>query len=1020
MIGADGATEMFTDENGYACSIPLPFGTYIVRETTTPENYKPVRDFLVYITEHKPDEPQLWRVLLDEAFEAKLRIVKKDAETKQPVLIKNAEFKIYDLDREAYVEQVTTYPITVTHQSFFTDDQGYLVLPQNLKAGHYRIEEVQAPEGYLVNPEHYEITIDSGMPYQIDGASGDVIMEAVCEDHPVKGTLRMVKTGESLEGFDQGFLYGEQPLSGVEFQVFAAEDIYTADGQKDGTGNRIREYAAGELVETLVTDGEGNASLADLPLGAYRIVETRTLDGYVITEGEQTVTLAYADQDTPVVEQTAVFHNALQKARITAVKKDAENGAVLEGAVFGLYAKEDITAEGSLLVKADTLLGEAATDQDGRAVFDQNLPLGKYYIRELKAPAGYVTSDQTVEVTAEYQGQEIKTAEFLCEFENAPTTVSIKKTDLTTGTELEGARLTVLDSEGNEVDRWTTVKGEEHSIQRLTVGGVYTLREELAPYGYLRAEEITFTVEDTDQVQKVEMKDDVPTGMLVINKSGELLEEVSLPDAVGGWFTHLFGYLTGSLQDVTFEVYASEDILAADGESTHYKKDELVAAITTDETGHARLEGLPLGKYYIREKETAQGYVLDGEIREADLTYRDQDTEVVTYSTDWQNQRQKVEIEVLKTEKDSERAVEGTVFSLCAKEEITNAEGEVLMEAGTVIEEKATDPEGRLQFAADLPTGFAYYVKETAPAPGFTTEGEVQEIENEAQEMETRTERMESESTDRTAEKEVLSYALHFENAPTVLEFTKVSLTDGSEVEGAKLQVTDPDGTVVDEWISGKEPHSIRELEVGKTYRMTETLPAAGYVTAESIEFTVENTGEVQKVKMKDDVTKVEISKTDIAGKELPGAKLTIFNKEGEAVESWTSGSEPHYIEMLPIGEYTLHEETAPDGYLVAEDIRFEVWDTGEIQKVAMKDETKPDQPTEPEEPEQPKPEIPSPEVPKPETPKPKPPVETPKTGDRTELLLWAAIGGLALIGVIAPMVPCFRKRKEDGQGVRK
>ena len=89
---------------------------------------------------------------------------------------------------------------------------------------------------------------------------------------------------------------------------------------------------------------------------------------------------------------------------------------------------------------------------------------------------------------------------------------------------------------------------------------------------------------------------------------------------------------------------------------------------------------------------------------------------------------------------------------------------------------------------------------------------------------------------------------LCFENETTVVEFSKVSLTDGSEVEGAKLQVTDPDGTVVDEWISGKEPHIIRELEVGKTYRMTETLPAEGYVTASAIEFTVENTNEVQKV----------------------------------------------------------------------------------------------------------------------------------------------------------------------------
>ena len=120
VLGANGETEIFTDENGYACSIPLPFGTYLVRETTVPQNYKPVKGFLVHITENHPDTPQAWRVLLDEEFEAKLRIVKKDDETKKPVLVKNAEFKIYDLDREAYVEQVTTYPTVMTHQSFFT------------------------------------------------------------------------------------------------------------------------------------------------------------------------------------------------------------------------------------------------------------------------------------------------------------------------------------------------------------------------------------------------------------------------------------------------------------------------------------------------------------------------------------------------------------------------------------------------------------------------------------------------------------------------------------------------------------------------------------------------------------------------------------------------------------------------------------------------------------------------------------------------------------------------------------
>lgn len=154
-----------------------------------------------------------------------------------------------------------------------------------------------------------------------------------------------------------------------------------------------------------------------------------------------------------------------------------------------------------------------------------------------------------------------------------------------------------------------------------------------------------------------------------------------------------------------------------------------------------------------------------------------------------------------------------------------------------------------------------------------------------------------------------------------MVEFTKTSLTDGKEVEGAKLQVKDEQGKVIDEWVSAKEPHIIRELVAGHTYVLEETLPADGYVTAESISFTVEDTGEVQKVEMKDDITKVEISKTDISGKELPGAKLTILDQEGNEVESWTSGEKPHYIEMLPIGKYTLHEVSAPDGYLVAEDI---------------------------------------------------------------------------------------------------
>ncbi|XBX09623.1 SpaA isopeptide-forming pilin-related protein [Enterocloster clostridioformis] len=982
VIGENGATEIFTDKKGYACSIALPYGTYLVRETTTPHNYKPVADFIVRITEHSPNEPQVWRVLLDKAFEAKLKIIKQDDETKKPVLHKGTEFRIYDMDKEEYVEQVTTYPTTTVHTSFFTDEKGYLILPQNLKIGHYRIEEVHAPYGYTLNENYYEIAVDSDTAYQVDPVSGDVIIEVVYENHPVKGRLKIVKQGEMLQDFQKEFVYETKPLAGATFEVYAAENIYTADFQKDEEGNRILEYAADELVGTVTTDENGEAFLEELPLGSYKVVEVTAPEGFVLNQEAQVITLSYEDQDTPVVEQEALFENERQKVEVSVVKKDAETKTEVEGAVFGLYAKEDILVQDEVILEADTLIAKAVSDEKGTAVFQADLPFGSYYIRELDAPEGYVSSEEAVEVTAAYQGQEIPVVEVSSEFENEPTKISVKKTDLTTGVELDGAKLTVLDQDGNVVDSWTSVKGKEHIIERLTVGGTYTLREEFAPYGYLQAEEVTFTVEDTAEIQKVEMKDEVPTGTLIINKKGEFLEDVTLADQVGGWISHLFEYVTGALKEVTFEVYAREDIQAADKESEdYYQKDELVATITTDAAGIAKLTDLPLGRYYVKEKETANGYVLDKESREIDLTYADQTTAEVTYCADWQNQRQKVEVSVLKKEKDSERVLSGAVFALAAKEDITNKAGKVILEAGEVIEEKATGDDGTLIFEADLPIGFSYTVTEISPAPGFATTDEVQEFTFTAE----------------SAEKETISYEFTFEDKPTVFEFTKTSLTDGKEIEGAKLTVTDENGKVVDEWVSAKEPHVIKELVAGKTYTMTEVLPAPGYVTAESIQFTVEDTAEVQKIEMKDDVTKVEVLKTDTDGKELPGAKLSILDESGKVVETWTSTKEAHRIEMLTIGNYVLHEEAAPEGYLVAEDVKFEVKDTGEIQKVVMKDEKEPEEETE-----------------IPETLQDTTTTNAPKTGDNTPVGAFLLAGGLGLAGAIAAAFRVKGKKKKS------
>ena len=924
--GENGATEIFTDEKGYACSIPLPFGSYIVRETTTPHNYKPVDDFEVNITEHHPNEPQIWRVLLDEEFKAKLKIVKKDDETKKSVLIAGTEFKVYDLDNKKYVEQVTTYPVTTTHKSYFTDSQGYLIMPKNLKIGHYRIEEVNAPEGYTINKNYVEIAVDANTAYQMDSESGDAIITVDYENHPVKGKLTIYKKGEMLTGFKKDFVYEERYLKGAEFNVYAAENIYTPDYQKDENGNRQLIYAKDALVTTVTTGEDGKAVADNLPLGSYYVVEKTAPEGFVLNHDRSDVAFVYADQDTPVIEQEVTVGDDRQKVAIQVEKQDAENGATVAGAVFGIYNKADIKADGKVIVKADTLLQEMTSDNDGLATCTLDLPLGQYYVKELKAPAGFVSSDEVLNLDASYQGQDVKTVKLKTVKKNQPTTVEITKSDVTTGVELDGAKLTVLDKEGNVVDQWTSVKDQPHVIKRLTVGEEYTLREEMAPYGYLKATDVKFTLEDTAEIQKVEMKDEVPTGLLIINKNGEFLDKVTLLDHVKGTVEHLFEYVTGSLTDVTFDVFAAEDIKAADGVSEDYfKADEKVGTITTDSNGIAQMGDLPAGKYYVKEVKTAHGYVLDKEPRYVDLSYRDQDTPVITYDEKWQNARQKVKVTVLKKEKDTDRVLAGGVFGLYTSEDIKNAKGEVLLEKDSLIEQRVTDEKGQITFTADLPVDGKYYVKEIFAPDGFVTTDEVQEFTFEY-------------AGEDQAE---VSYDFTFENQPTTVELTKTDLTTGKELPGAHLKVTDSDGNTVDEWTSTEESHVIKELVVGKEYTMTETKPADGYVTAESITFTVENTAEVQKHEMKDDVTKVEISKTDITGEtEIPGAKLTILDKDDQVVESWTSTEEAHYIEKLPIGKYTLREEQAPKGYLLTADVTFEVKDTGEIQKVAMKDDT--------------------------------------------------------------------------------
>ena len=168
---------------------------------------------------------------------------------------------------------------------------------------------------------------------------------------------------------------------------------------------------------------------------------------------------------------------------------------------------------------------------------------------------------------------------------------------------------------------------------------------------------------------------------------------------------------------------------------------------------------------------------------------------------------------------------------------------------------------------------------------------------------------------------------------------SKQDITTGEEIEGAKLELLDSKGKVIESWTSTTKPHVINNLKAG-TYTIREKAAPKGYLLAEDIEFTIDAEGNIKgSTIMQDDYTKVEISKKDIVtSEELPGATLQVIDSARNIIEEWTSTTEPHKINRLPVGEYTLVEKQAPDGYLLAEDIKFTVKENGEIQKVEMFD----------------------------------------------------------------------------------
>ena len=938
--------EIFSNDTGNIRVQGLPYGTYLVVETTVPKNLYQAEPYLVVIDRNSPmsamatpkdseivgsDSYQKFTVL-DEQIEVYLRITKLDEETGKPVLLPGTAFQIYYLDDDGNYRMENGAPklvrmtdtvnghLTKNITTFYTNAEGILTLPEKLPLGKYRIVETTAPNGFynewLDEESHYvDFTITTDRIYQATGDKNENGMDTLVigekySNHETLGKLTIRKTGEVLTGWQSApdgidpwmtgeaengnFTYETRPLAGAEYTITAAEDIYTQDRQLDNYGNRTLWYAKGDVV-AVVTTGDGTAD-------------------------------------------TAVFAPAR-----TAATYDF------------------------LSVIHDGTIGEVSV----------TLPLGSYHIAETKPPYGYVGTDASFDVTLAWdnQTQEIVAAdavEFHNEREKAK--VGIYKTDLESGKYLAGAVFNlytaddIYDADGSLVfaagelvatspetnaDGYTyfdcdiPIRGEKYGSSThkdaTTNSGKYIVKEISAPLGYYVNEEpmeVTFTY-DGEAVQVLESTcTDKPTEMWVSKR--DLTNDEELPGA------------TLSIKD-------------SDG--------NVVESWVSTDTPH-RVMGLHLGDAYtLTETRPADGYALADEITFRLLQKVDEDgsnlqeAEVYYLTTKnfllWTWDDWKLLDDATVIMKDDITKVQISKVDIATGKQLPGAELTITDKDGKEIDRwVSTDkphyieklPAGDYTLTeVKAPDGYAF--AENVPFTVLPT-GEVQRFE--------------------------------MRDDVIKVEISKVDITTNKELPGAELTLTDKDGKKIDRWVSTNTPHYIEKLPAGD-YTLTEVKAPDGYAFAESVPFTVLPTGEVQRFEMRDDVIKVEISKVDITtNKELPGAELIIINKDGKVVEHWTSADKPHYIEKLPAGEYTLTEITAPNGYEIAEDISFTVLPTGEVQRVVMKDSPIPEQPVQP---------TPS------STSTPTPLI--PQTGDTFPLGLLLALAGLSLAGLAALIYKC-------------
>lgn len=853
--GWDNATTydvITTGEDGWAITKDLPYGQYIVRETKTPKDFYTNPDFFVSVTkdtsEIKNDADKVKKVILNNRpVETQLKLVKQDEESGKTVSLNSASFKIVaDEDildggnivykKGQYITQkvggkkydtfTTNSDNVVVVKTEYTnddDEKGEVFLPLQFFAGKYHLEEVKVPTGFIGLGKTQSFEMSGLLDYTKD-EDGDPIYTITVRDEQPKGEIKLNKTVADLD--TDVDLVDRSDLSKIQFVLKAKENIYSpVDGSlmfakddvitTENSGAIVNSGTeVGNGVYALSTDG--HLDISNLPMGVgeaqYYLQEVKTLDGCVLDTTKYDAVFKQSDYTTKTYIKSFDIENKTTDFEFN--KTDVTGDKEVEGAQLTI------------------------TDEDGNVV-DQWTSTEKVHSIEGLVVGKTYTLSETVTAKDYVKATDIKfTVKNSSELETVTMKdkqVSFTKTDVTGEKEVEGATITVTDKEtGKVVDKWTSGK-DSHFINGLEEGRTYILSETVSPEEYVKSTDIEFTVSKEKVNEKVNMKDkqvkvskltvggQEVTGALmqILDEDGNIVDEWTSEGKVH--------YATGLVEG---KKYTLHEDLAPTGlnlandiefEVSYEKENQQVEMIDTinevskvDEKGNL-LKGAEMTVTSNKTKNIIDKWIsgqhifdvtdeMKAQLKEngkAEGTYMDEEDSTVQYS-------------IAKNKGKDDYTV------MFVKDGVTTY---------TNIDIDGNETRHMIQ---GLEAGEEYVLKETKTPNGYAT-------------FKTQT---------FTAE-EGKDTVLSMTDEDTKIEISKQDITTKKELEGAKLTVKDSDGNVVDSWISGKEPHMIKNLTAGETYTLTEVIAPKNYKVAESIQFTVKDTGVAQKVVMYDELLPV-------------------------------------------------------------------------------------------------------------------------------------------------------------------